>query len=85
MCAAFVNAYNVSRFSLPISPALPHRTSLLTGRHPGTTHIWDLYSYFRTIPGLANATTFPQYFKDRGYHTYGMGKPVAILQRTFLD
>ena len=65
---------HVSRFSLPISPALPHRTSLLTGRHPGTTHIWDLYSYFRTIPGLANATTFPQYFKDRGYHTFGMGK-----------
>ena len=50
----------------------PSRTSLLTGRRPDTTHVYDLVHYFRKVGG--NFTTVPQYFKQHGYHSVGMGK-----------
>ena len=50
----------------------PSRTSLLTGRRPDTTHVYDLVSYFRKVGG--NYTTLPQYFKKYGYLSAGMGK-----------
>ena len=50
----------------------PFRTSLLTGRRPDTTHVYDLVHYWREVGG--NFTTLPQYFKNHGYLTQGMGK-----------
>ena len=50
----------------------PSRTSLLTGRRPDTTHVYDLVKYFRDVGG--NFTTIPQYFKQNGYRSIGMGK-----------
>ena len=50
----------------------PSRTSVLTGRRPDTTHIYDLKHYWRNVTG--NFTTIPQYFKNRGYTSIGMGK-----------
>ena len=50
----------------------PSRTSFLTGRRPDTTHVYDLVTYFRNVGG--NFTTIPQYFKQHGYRTVGMGK-----------
>ena len=50
----------------------PSRTSLLTGRRPDTTHVYDLVKYFRNVGG--NFTTIPEYFKLSGYRTIGMGK-----------
>eukprot|EP00052_Salpingoeca_macrocollata_P019689 m.163765 g.163765 ORF g.163765 m.163765 type:complete len:594 (+) comp21042_c0_seq1:28-1809(+) len=50
----------------------PTRTSLLTSRRPDATHVWDLYSYFRTVGG--NFTTLPEMFKINGYYTAGGGK-----------
>ena len=50
----------------------PSRTSLLTGRRPDTTHVYDLVHYWREVGG--NFTTLPQYFKNHGYLTQGMGK-----------
>ncbi|XP_065845713.1 iduronate 2-sulfatase-like [Oscarella lobularis] len=50
----------------------PSRTSLLTGRRPDTTHVYDLVKYFRKVGG--NFTTIPQHFKDNGYMSVGMGK-----------
>ena len=59
----------------------PTRTSILTSRYPDTTRVWDLYSYFRTVGG--NFTTIPEYFKEQGYVTKGMGKvfftPLSLL------
>ena len=51
----------------------PSRTSLLTGRRPDTNHVWRIANneYWRTF---TNATTVPQYFKENGYISIGMGK-----------
>lgn len=50
----------------------PSRTSLLTGRRPDTTRVYELQTHFRkTIP---NAVTLPEHFKKNGYVTTGMGK-----------
>jgi len=56
----------------PMALCSPSRTATLTGRSVGTTHVWDLVSYFRNVTG--NLTTIPQFFKDRGYRTTGIGK-----------
>jgi len=54
----------------------PSRTSMLTGRRPDTTHVHDLIHYWRQVAG--NFTTLPEYFKQHGYKTAGIGK-VYIL------
>ena len=50
----------------------PSRASLLTGRRPDTTKVFDLDTYWRNAGG--NFTTIPQYFKENGYKSIGMGK-----------
>ncbi len=50
----------------------PSRTSLLTGRRPDTTKIYNLQDHFRdTIP---NVVTLPQHFKNNGYFCQSFGK-----------
>jgi iduronate 2-sulfatase len=50
----------------------PSRTSLLTGRRPDTTGVYDLETHFRkNIPGVV---TLPEQFKANGYHTQGLSK-----------
>src|SRR3954464_7690840 len=50
----------------------PSRTSLLTGRRPDTTKIYNLQDHFRdTIP---NVVTLPQHFKNNGYFAQSFGK-----------
>ena len=54
----------------------PSRASLLTGRRPDTNHVWKIATdeYWRTVPDSTNATSIPQYFKENGYISIGMGK-----------
>lgn len=50
----------------------PSRTSLMTGRRPDTTRVFDLQTHFRdTIPDVV---TLAQHFKDRGYRTESLSK-----------
>lgn len=43
----------------------PSRSSLMTGRRPDATRVWDLQTHFRVA--LPNAITLPQHFKANGY------------------
>ncbi|WP_373941157.1 sulfatase-like hydrolase/transferase [Polaribacter sejongensis] len=48
------------------------RTSLLTGLRPDSTQIWDLKTHFRDA--MPDIVSLPQFFKNNGYHTVGLGK-----------
>jgi Arylsulfatase A and related enzymes len=50
----------------------PSRASVLTGRRPDVTKVWDLQTHFREA--LPDAVTLPQYFKKQGYETRAVGK-----------
>lgn len=50
----------------------PSRVSVLTGRRPTTTKVYHFEKYFRE--SMDNVTTIPQYFKENGYRTLGIGK-----------
>jgi len=50
----------------------PSRASFLTGKRPDFVKIWDLRTKIRDI--RPEIITLPQYFKDNGYKTVGIGK-----------
>jgi iduronate 2-sulfatase len=50
----------------------PSRASLLTGRRPDTTKIYDLKTHIRTT--MPNVVTLQQHFKNNGYFSEGIGK-----------
>lgn len=52
----------------------PSRTSLMTGLRPGTTGIYGLAPWFRSVPQLRDRVTLPQAFKAAGYETLTTGK-----------
>ncbi len=50
----------------------PSRTSIMTGRKPQDLKIWNNEPHFR---GVNNSiVTLPQYFKQKGYYSVGIGK-----------
>lgn len=50
----------------------PSRSSLMTGRRPDATKVWDLATHFRVA--LPDAVTLPQHFKANGYHAVALNK-----------
>lgn len=58
----------------------PSRVSLLTGRRPDTTRVWDLVTEMRTV--MPDVVTLPQYFRQHGYRTVAYGK---IFHNPFPD
>jgi iduronate 2-sulfatase len=56
----------------------PSRISMLSGRYPATTGIFEIGRPLRTT--MPDITTMPQHFKNNGYHTRSLGKiyPVGI-------
>jgi len=50
----------------------PSRASLLTGKRPDYTQIWNLKTLIRDIH--PDIVTMPQYFKQKGYQTAAVGK-----------
>ena len=58
----------------------PSRSSLLTGRRPDSTRVWDLETHFRVA--LPDAVTLPQYFKASGYYCAALSK---VFHKGFED
>src|SRR6478672_92326 len=54
----------------------PSRNSLLVGLRPQALGIYDLGTNFRAA--VPNAVTLPQYFKNNGYRTEGLGKILHV-------
>lgn len=56
----------------------PSRASIMTGLRPSTTGIYGMTSDNRirreSNPATKNITFLPEYFKNNGYHTMGIGK-----------
>jgi choline-sulfatase len=50
----------------------PSRASLMTGRRPDTTRVFDLVTHFRKA--VPDAVTLSQHFKDNGYFAASVGK-----------
>jgi len=50
----------------------PSRSSVLTGRRPDTTRVYDVRTHFRDA--LPDVVTLPQHFKNNGYTTLSLGK-----------
>jgi arylsulfatase A-like enzyme len=50
----------------------PSRSSLLTGRRPDATRVYDLETHFRVA--LPDAVTLPQHFKANGYYCAALSK-----------
>ena len=50
----------------------PSRASILTGKRPDYTKVWDLKTHIRKIN--PDIVTMPQYFKQNGYETAPVGK-----------
>ncbi len=50
----------------------PTRASLMTGKRPDNTKVWDLLTLIRDVN--PDIITIPGYFKSQGYSTQGIGK-----------
>jgi arylsulfatase A-like enzyme len=50
----------------------PSRASVMTGLYPDSTKVWDLKTRMRDIN--PEVVTLPQYFRQNGYITTGLGK-----------
>jgi hypothetical protein len=52
----------------------PSRNSFMTGRRPDTTKVWEFKDHFREDGVGSNWVSMPQFFKQHGYLTLGVGK-----------
>lgn len=52
----------------------PSRASLLSGRRPDRTQMWNFIGGFRETPGANAWNTWPEYFKKQGWWSAGAGK-----------
>lgn len=52
----------------------PSRISLMTGRHPWTTGIYEIGGQQTVRKNLPNVVTLPQHFKNNGWHARSLGK-----------
>ncbi|XP_052256437.1 iduronate 2-sulfatase-like [Dreissena polymorpha] len=72
----------LKRAYIQITSCLPSRSPMLTSRRPHNTRLFNNGPNVRKVGG--NCTTLPQYFKQHGYTTVGLGKAVAGTQSFFI-
>ena len=72
--ALAADSVTFTRAYVAVAWCSPSRTALLTSRRPDTSRTWSVNptEYWRLRGG--NFTTLPQFFKDAGYRTLGVGK-----------
>jgi len=52
----------------------PSRASLISGRRPDSTQMWNFKGSFRDTPGADKWNTWPEWFLKKGYYSAGSGK-----------
>ena len=52
----------------------PSRASLMSGRRPDRTQMWNFEGGFRQTPGAEHWNTFPEHFWKQGFYSAGCGK-----------
>eukprot|EP01065_Artemidia_motanka_P017535 TRINITY_DN2098_c0_g1_i1.p1 TRINITY_DN2098_c0_g1~~TRINITY_DN2098_c0_g1_i1.p1 ORF type:complete len:645 (+),score=198.09 TRINITY_DN2098_c0_g1_i1:62-1936(+) len=52
----------------------PSRASLLSGRRPDSTQMWNFIGGFRKTPGADKWRTWPEYFRTSGFNVWAVGK-----------
>ena len=60
----------------------PSRASLLSGRRPDTTQMWNFVGGWRHTPGAEAWRSWPEWFKLHGYTSYGVGKLYHVRHST---
>ena len=73
LCRLAAKSLVLSRSQAALATCSPSRTAALTGRHPTTSRVFDLVTYWRRAT-KGNFTSIPQLFKENGYRTEGIGK-----------
>ena len=71
------NSLLLTRAYVQQATCCPSRSSFLTSRRPDTTRTYNLNTKFREAGG--DFTTLPQYFKEQGYESVGMGKIFHVV------
>ena len=68
------SALTLTNAYIQYSFCCPSRNSFLSGRRPSKTKVWTFKDHFRE-PGVGEDwTSLPEWFKDHGYFTHGLGK-----------
>lgn len=71
--ALMKDSLTLTRSHVQVAVCGPSRASLMYGRRPDTTHVYDLYDNPREV-GCKDCLTIPGLFKEAGYFTVGVGK-----------
>merc|ERR1719446_1483187 len=67
------DALTLTQSHVQVAVCGPSRASLMYGRRPDTTHVYDLYNNPREV-GCKDCLSIPGLFKEAGYFTVGVGK-----------
>lgn len=68
------SALTLTNAYIQYSFCCPSRNSFMTGRRPSKTKVWNFIDHFREDSVGKDWVALPQWFKEHGYFTHGLGK-----------